>query len=265
MAIIQVQNLVKTFGSIHAVRGATFQVEEGELFGFLGPNGAGKTTTINVLCTLLLPTGGKAVVAGYDVVRQPKEVRQSIGIIFQDPSLDERLTAMENLRFHAMLYGLSWKNLSGRVEMFLDMVGLSGRRNDLVKTFSGGMKRRLEIIRGLLHSPKVLFLDEPTLGLDPQSRRHIWGYIRDLREREGLTLFMTTHYMEEADQCTRVAIMDQGKIVALNTPASFKETLGLPTMDDVFLKLTGREIREEEASGRDQLRDLHRKWTGRRQ
>lgn len=264
-AIIEVKNLVKTFGALQAVRGVSFQVQEGELFGFLGPNGAGKTTTINILCTLLAPTQGRAVVAGYDVVKHPNDVRRSIGIIFQDPSLDERLTAMENLRFHAMLYRLPWKNMTARVEMFLEMVRLSERRNDLVKTFSGGMKRRLEIVRGLLHEPKILFLDEPTLGLDPQTRNHIWNYIRELRQREKLTLFLTTHYMEEADPCDRIAIIDEGKIVALGTPATFKETLGKEnaTLEDVFLELTGHEIRDENASGKDQLRDLHRKWIGR--
>ena len=261
--MIQVENLVKRFGALQAVRGISFQVKEGELFGFLGPNGAGKTTTINILCTLLTPTSGRALVADHDVVRYPTEVRRSIGIIFQDPSLDERLTALENLKFHAMLYHLPRKKTEERMEMLLDMVGLSDRRHDLVKTFSGGMKRRLEIVRGLLHSPKVLFLDEPTLGLDPQTRNHIWSYVKELRGKEGLTLFLTTHYMEEADQCDRIAIMDEGKIVALDTPTAFKQSLGSDTLDDVFVKLIGHEIREENASGKDQLRDLHKKWIGR--
>jgi len=261
--VIQVVDLVKRFGALQAIRGISFQVKEGELFGFLGPNGAGKTTTINILCTLLTPTSGRAFVAGHDVVQYPTEVRRSIGIIFQDPSLDERLTALENLKFHAMLYHLPRKKTGERMEMLLDMVGLSERRHDLVKTFSGGMKRRLEIVRGLLHYPKVLFLDEPTLGLDPQTRNHIWNYIKELREKERLTLFLTTHYMEEADPCDRIAIMDEGRIVALDTPAALKQRVGCDTLDDVFVKLIGHEIREENASGKDQLRDLHKKWIGR--
>ena len=261
--MIEVQNLVKAFGSLTAVRDLSFRVEKGELFGFLGPNGAGKTTTINILCTLLAPTSGKATVAGYDVVLEPNRVRKSIGIIFQDPSLDERLTALENLRFHAMLYHLPWSATKERMEELLSMVGLGARRHDLVKYFSGGMKRRLEIVRGLLHSPKILFLDEPTLGLDPQTRNHIWAYVQELQRKEGLTLFMTTHYMEEADQCHRVAIIDDGKLVALDTPSAFKRSMGAATLEEVFLKLTGHEIRDENASEKDQLRDLHRKWTGR--
>ena len=261
--MIEVQHLVKTFGTLSAVRDVSFRVEKGEFFGFLGPNGAGKTTTINILCTLLAPTGGEATVAGYDVVFQPNQVRKSIGIIFQDPSLDERLTALENLRFHAMLYHLPWKTTKERMEALLSMVGLSERRHDLVKYFSGGMKRRLEIVRGLLHSPKILFLDEPTLGLDPQTRKYIWTYVRELQRREGLTLFMTTHYMEEADQCDRVAIIDHGRLIALDTPGAFKKSMEVETLEDVFLKLTGREIREEDASERDRLRDLHKKWIGR--
>ncbi len=261
--MIQVDNLVKNFGGLAAVRNVSFRVEEGELFGFLGPNGAGKTTTINILCTLLSPTQGKASVAGFDVVAHPNEVRQSIGIIFQDPSLDERLTALENLKFHAMLYHLSWKKIQERMEFLLEMVGLSERRHDLVKHFSGGMKRRLEIVRGLLHSPKVLFLDEPTIGLDPQTRNHIWRYIDELRRKENLTLFLTTHYMEEADPCDRIAVMDEGEIVALDTPTALKKRLNKEKLDDVFIGLTGREMREGIASEKDQLRDLHRKWTGR--
>jgi len=261
--MIKVQNLAKSFGPLWAVEDVSFSVEKGEFFGFLGPNGAGKTTTINILCTLLSPTRGEATVAGYDVVREPNQVRRSIGIIFQDPSLDERLTAFENLRFHAMLYHLPWRETKERMESLLSMVGLSGRRNDLVKYFSGGMKRRLEIVRGLLHSPQLLFLDEPTLGLDPQTRKYIWTYVRDLQKKEGLTLFMTTHYMEEADQCDRIAIIDAGKIIALDTPTAFKRSLGVGSLEEVFLKLTGREIREEDASEKDQLRDLHRKWIGR--
>lgn len=261
--MINVERLVKHFGPLQAVRDVTFTVREGEFFGFLGPNGAGKTTTINILCTLLTPTQGKAVVAGYDVEEQPNKVRQSIGIIFQDPSLDERLTAFENLRFHAMLYRIPWRQARERMEMLLEMLGLAERAKDLVRHFSGGMKRRLEIVRGLLHHPKVLFLDEPTLGLDPQTRSLIWTYVRDLQKKEGLTLFLTTHYMEEADQCDRIAIIDHGKIVGLDVPLALKRTLGAGSLEEVFLKLTGHQIREENASGRDQLRELHKKWIGR--
>lgn len=260
--MIKVSHLIKHFGSLLAVDDLSFEVEAGELFGFLGPNGAGKTTTINILCTLLEPTSGQASVAGFDVLRQPYQVRQSIGIIFQDPSLDERLTALENLNFHAMLYRIPKGEREKRIQKFLEMMELWDRRGDLVKTYSGGMKRRLEIARGLLHQPKVLFLDEPTIGLDPQTRTHIWRYLLELRQQEKVTIFLTTHSMEEADRCDRVAILDHGRKVVLDTPENLKRSLG-QTLEEVFLKMTGHEIREENASSTDQLRLVHKKWLGR--
>ncbi len=312
--IIEAENLVKKFNKITAVDGVSFSVEEGEIFGFLGPNGAGKTTTINMLCTLLKPTSGIARLNSYDVVNEPELVRQSIGLVFQDPSLDERLTARENLEFHAMIYDVKKEDRNRRIDEVLGLVELKKRENDEVKTFSGGMKRRLEIARGLLHYPKVLFLDEPTLGLDPQTRSHIWTYIRQLEERENLTIFLTTHYMGEAEYCSRIAIIDYGKIIALDTPERLKKKVGgdiitlktldknkaieelgkmgisaqeegdglhfevengeqfipsfipgfpvrieaislrKPTLDDVFLKLTGHAIREETADAVERMR-----------
>ncbi|HWR71774.1 MAG TPA: ATP-binding cassette domain-containing protein [Nitrospirota bacterium] len=306
MAIITATNLTKKFKSLTAVDGVSFSVDEGEVFGFLGPNGAGKTTTINILCTLLSPTSGSARIAGHDCVRQPDEVRSSIGLIFQDTTLDAGLTAYENLKFHAYLYNLERKLTEKRIDEMLAVVELTERKHDPVKNFSGGMKRRLEIARGLLHYPRVLFLDEPTLGLDPQTRNTIWEFISELRKRERITVFMTTHYMEEAENCGRIAIIDHGRIIAEGSPAKLKETVrgdvvrlatednrsaireirtlfsldaqeengtlslvaekgeelipklvrGLtvrtlavslqkPTLNDVFLKLTGRTIRDE--------------------
>jgi len=316
MNIIEVEHLVRTFGSLRAVDDISFEVKEGEIFGFLGPNGAGKTTTINILCTLLRPTAGRARVRGHDVVKEPAQVRRAIGLVFQDPSLDERLTAWENLLFHAVLYGVPADVREKRMKEVLQMVGLYKRRHEVINTFSGGMKRRLEIARGLVHYPHVLFLDEPTLGLDPQTRRYIWDYIMRLREKEGVTVFFTTHYMDEAEHADRIAIIDHGKIVALDTPERLKSLVGgdvitiktqddeaalpllkrelgmeirrctdgqglylevkegakfipylvarspvpilsvnlrRPTLDDVFLKLTGRQIREE-AEGKDKMR-----------
>ena len=261
--MIHVSHLVKRFGPLLAVDDLSFEVETGELFGFLGPNGAGKTTTINILCTLLMPTSGEASVAGFDVLQKPYQVRQSIGIIFQDPSLDERLTALENLHFHAMLYRIPRLERGHRIQKFLEMMELWDRRQDLVKTFSGGMKRRLEIARGLLHQPKVLFLDEPTIGLDPQTRTHIWRYLFELRQQEKVTIFLTTHSMEEADRCNRVAILDRGKMVVLDTPEALKRLTEEPTLENVFLKVTGHEMREEGASSTDRLRLVHKKWRGR--
>jgi len=224
---IMVKDLVKDFDGIKAVDGVSFQVPKGEVFGFLGPNGAGKTTTISMLCTLLHPTKGTAQVWGYDAFRQPDLVRNSIGIVFQDPSVDEELTGYENMWFHARLYKVAKNEIEPRINELLEMVELLDRKDDLVKTYSGGMKRRLEIARGLLHHPKVLFLDEPTLGLDPQTRRHIWAYIRMLNQKEGVTIFLTTHYMDEADElCGRIAIIEKGKIVALDTPERLKASLG---------------------------------------
>jgi len=306
MPIITVNNLTKKFKSLTAVDDISFSVDEGEVFGFLGPNGAGKTTTINILCTLLSPSSGSAGIAGFDCAKNPDDVRSAIGIIFQDTTLDTGLTAYENLKFHAYLYNLDRKLTERRIDEMLGVVELRNRKNDLIKNFSGGMKRRLEIARGLLHYPRVLFLDEPTLGLDPQTRNTIWDFIDSLRKKEKITVFMTTHYMEEAENCDRIAIIDAGKIIAIDTPARLKElvhgdivhlvtadnkqaieqirqlfniaareengglvletekgdefiptlihslsmrtlsvSLKKPTLNDVFLKLTGRLIRDE--------------------
>src|SRR5919199_1098938 len=314
-AVVEAQRLVKTYGKVPAVQGIDLTVRRGEVFGFLGPNGAGKSTTISILCTLLAPTSGKALVAGFDVARQPGAVRARIGLVFQDPSLDDQLTARENLEFHAFVYNVPRSERRQRIDGVLEMVELSDRAGSPVRTFSGGMKRRLEIARGILHYPRVLFLDEPTLGLDPQTRSRIWAYLHDLRRREGITIFMTTHYMDEAEFSDRIAIMDRGRIVAEGTPdqlkamvggdvvtvtardnqaaaAEINRTFGLepivddgrlrvevedgasfvprlvrdlsiplttvavsrPSLDDVFLKLTGRAIRDQAADERDMLR-----------
>jgi ABC-2 type transport system ATP-binding protein len=224
--VIVVRGLTKKYDDFEAVRPIDFDVAPGEIFGFLGPNGAGKSTTINILCTLLRQTGGSARVAGFDVASQQLEVRRRIGLVFQDTTLDEYLTAEENLRFHSELYGVPRATIPGRVEQIMGMVGLWDRRDSLVRTFSGGMKRRLEIARGLLHSPRVLFLDEPTVGLDPQTREHIWSYIGELRRKEDITIFMTTHYMDEAEYCDRIAIIDNGEIVVSGTPDELKALVG---------------------------------------
>jgi len=313
--VIKVENLVRRFGDFEAVRGVSFDVSEGEIFGFLGPNGAGKTTTINMLVTMLRPSGGEAFVAGCSVRRQPRRVRESIGIVFQDPTLDESLTGWENLRFHADVYDIPLATFHERAAEVLRMVELEDWRDALVRNYSGGMKRRLEIGRGLLHYPRVLFLDEPTLGLDPQSRVALWGYIREIQRRERITVFLTTHYMAEAEYCDRIAIIDHGEIVALDTPQGLKAGLGgdivtvvtvdnetacrelvetlsveptvedgavrfevangpealarmfraltpeissvdlhKPSLEDVFIHLTGRAIRDEEASEGEKLR-----------
>jgi ABC-2 type transport system ATP-binding protein len=223
---IAVSDLVKTYGEVRAVRGVSFEVAAGEVFGFLGPNGAGKSTTINMLCTLAKPTAGRATVAGHDVVSERDDVRRNIGLVFQDPTLDGYLTAAQNLKLHAELYGVQSDLVRPRMEQVMEMVGLWERRDGVVGTFSGGMRRRLEIARGLMHSPRVLFLDEPTIGLDPQTRRSIWSYIRELKEREEITIFMTTHYMDEAEWCDRIAIMDHGEIVALDPPETLKAQVG---------------------------------------
>jgi ABC-2 type transport system ATP-binding protein len=324
-AAISAQGLTKRFGEITAVDGIDLEVSNGEIFGFLGPNGAGKSTTINMLCTLLRPSGGVATVAGFDVDRQPDDVRASIGLVFQDPSLDGQLTARENLEFHAFIYGVPRAEREERIGEVLRMVDLADRAGSIVMTFSGGMRRRLEIARGMLHTPDVLFLDEPTIGLDPQTRRHIWGYLRGLRESAGVTLFMTTHYMDEAEECDRIAVIDGGRIVALGTPAELKAMVGgdvvtiatadnaaaaaeistrfslepmsdaeslrievpdaaafvprlvrdtsvpitsvsfrRPSLDDVFLKLTGHAIRDEAAGTMDHMRMMGRVFGGRR-
>jgi ABC-2 type transport system ATP-binding protein len=223
---IEARDLRKRFGDFEAVRGVSFDVIGGETFGFLGPNGAGKSTTISMLCTLLKPSGGRAVVAGHDVIAARAEVRRRIGLVFQDSTLDDYLTASENLRFHAELYGVPKALTARRLRQVLEMVGLWDRRDSITRTFSGGMKRRLEIARGLLHSPRVLFLDEPTVGLDPQTRLHIWSYINELKRREQITMFLTTHYMEEAEYCDRIAIMDNGVIVVTGTPEELKAGVG---------------------------------------
>ena len=223
---ISVSELTKKYGEIDAVAGIDFEVAAGETFGFLGPNGAGKSTTINMLCTLMRPSGGSALVAGHDVVSERDEVRRNIGLVFQDTTLDGYLTAEQNLRLHAELYGVPRDVVPGRMQQVMEMVGLWDRRGSLVNTFSGGMKRRLEIARGLLHSPRVLFLDEPTVGLDPQTRSLIWNYIRELKSREEITIFLTTHYMDEAEYCERIAIMDQGRLIVLDTPEALKASVG---------------------------------------
>lgn len=243
--MINVKNLTRKFNGLTAVDNVSFFVNESEVFGFLGPNGAGKTTTINMLCTLLKPTSGTAQINGIDIIKDPNGVRHSIGIIFQEPSLDDRLTARENLFFHGYLYHMPPKLIDKRISEVLELVELNERKNDFVRKFSGGMKRRLEIARGLLHHPKVLFLDEPTLGLDPQTRSHIWEYILKMRKEEKLTIFMTTHYMEEADVCDRIAIIDHGKIMDLDTPSNLKTKYNENSLEGVFLKITGREIRHE--------------------
>jgi len=321
MPVITVEKLVKKFGALTAVDDISFDVEEGSIFGFLGPNGAGKTTTINILCTLLNPSSGRASVNGYDCVSEPRMVRKSIGIVFQDTTLDKDLTAFENLAFHAYLYGVKRNEIKGRAEEALKFMGLYERKDDLVKKFSGGMKRRLEVARGLIHKPKVLFLDEPTLGLDPQSRAHLWGMIVELPKKHDMTIFMTTHYMEEAEVCRRLAIIDHGKIIAEGSPEELKKTVGgdvifirttdnekagvevekefgmkpgekdgelyitvakgescipaligalsgmvvsvrleRPTLNDVFLKLTGKEIRRESAHNTDSIKEEVRAW-----
>jgi len=319
MDVIEASNLVKRFGELEAVKGVSFSVKEGEIFGFLGPNGAGKTTTINMLCTLLKPTDGQAKVNGYDVIKERSQVRQSIGLVFQEPSLDDYLTAEQNLRFHGYAYGIPKNVLEPRLKELLEMMELWDRRKGKINTYSGGMKRRLEIARGLLHHPRVLFLDEPTLGLDPQTRRRIWDYIHDLRKRENLAIFMTTHYMDEAENCDRIAIIDYGRTVALDTLEKLKDGVGgdvisiktedneeamrllegqyklkpgiengiisftvphgeeflpkfvsgfplrllsiglrRPTLEDVFLKLTGRNIREQEVDSMQQMKNMAR-------
>lgn len=256
--VIEVNNLTRDFAQVRAVDNISFTVGEAEVFGFLGPNGAGKTTTINILCTLLIPTSGEARVNGFNVATFPNQVRKSIGIIFQDPSLDERLTAYENLNFHGMIYHLSARLKKTRIEEVLNMVGLYSRKDCIVRTFSAGMKRRLEVARGLMHEPKILFLDEPTTGLDPQTRRHIWDHMLDLSRRNKITIFLTTHYMEEAQVCRRIAIIDHGKITALDTPAALKNKYNVSSLDEVFLEVTGRDIREEDSGEKENLGEFLR-------
>jgi ABC-2 type transport system ATP-binding protein len=234
---VLVNGLTKRYGEVEAVRGIDFEVAAGETFGFLGPNGAGKSTTIKILCTLAQPTSGVAQVAGHDVTAERDAVRRNIGLVFQDTTLDNYLTGEQNLRFHADLYAVPKGAIGPRMRQVLDMVGLWDRRGSLVSTYSGGMQRRLEIARGLLHAPRVLFLDEPTVGLDPQTRSSIWEYINELKRREDITIFLTTHYMDEAEHCDRIAIIDHGKIQAVDTPEALKASVGkdrvqISTADD---------------------------------
>lgn len=246
-----------------AVNDVSFEVKRGEIFGFLGPNGAGKTTTIKMLTTLLHPTTGTLTLNGFDVVHHPDKVRRSFGIIFQDPSLDTELTAYENLEIHAVMYGMKRDVYQTRIKTLMELVELWDRKDSLVKTFSGGMKRRLEIARGLLHHPTVLFLDEPTLGLDPQTRNLMWNYIRKLNETEKITVFFTTHYMEEADRAAhRIAVIDHGKIIALGSSADLKKQTNTHTLEDAFLNLTGKSIRHDAGDGGG--RDMMKMWTGNR-
>ena len=263
--IIEVRNLTKKFGDFTAVDDISFSVKAGERFAFLGPNGAGKSTTIKMLTTLLHPTAGTISVAGEDPTKQPSSVRKSFGIVFQDPSLDDDLTAWENMEFHGVLYGVPTTTRRPRIEELLAFVDLSDRKNSLVREFSGGMKRRLEIARGLLHHPKIIFLDEPTLGLDPQTRNHMWQYLDKLNKEENITVFFTTHYMEEADKVAeRIAVIDHGKIVAMGTGEELKKQTGTASLEEAFLKLTGSEIREEDAGSTDHMRVMRRAWGGRR-
>ena len=257
--MIRVLNLVKRYGSITAVRDVSFMVRAGEIFAFLGPNGAGKTTTIKILTTLLKPTSGKVEVNGFDPTKDQSEVRKRFGIVFQDPSLDDQLTAYENMDFHGALYSVPGKMRKERIEQLLNLFQLWDRRSDLVRTFSGGMRRRLEIARSMLHTPKIIFLDEPTLGLDPQTRNQLWRQVRHLNETEAITVFLTTHYMEEAERMAdRIAIIDHGAIVAQGTLAELKENSGSDSLEGAFLKLTGSAIREEEASQAERMRRMAR-------
>lgn len=259
--IIEVKNLVRKFGNFTAVDDINFNVKRGEIFAFLGPNGAGKTTSIKMLTTLLLPTSGKILINGFDPVTNQHDARKSFGIVFQDPSLDDELTAYENLEFHGVLYGVPNKLRGQRIEELLKYVELWDRRNDLIKTFSGGMKRRLEIARGLLHHPKIFFLDEPTLGLDPQTRNHIWHYIQKLNKSEGITVFFTTHYMDEAAKVAdKVAVIDHGKIVKIGTVSELLKSTGKKSLEEAFLALTGHEIRDESVGAHEQFRMRHQTW-----
>lgn len=259
--MISVKHLTKKFGGLTAVNNISFEVKSGEIFAFLGPNGAGKTTTIKMLTTLLNPTSGKIELFGIDPVTEKDEARHSFGIVFQDPSLDDELTAYENMEYHGVLYGVCKKILKERVEHLLKFVELWDRRNDLVKKFSGGMKRRLEIARGSIHHPKILFLDEPTLGLDPQTRNHIWTYIKDLNKEEGMTVFFTTHYMEEADRVAdKVAIIDNGKILSEGTSGELKEKTKTASLEDAFLALTGKDIRAEGAGVTERMRMMRKRF-----
>jgi ABC-2 type transport system ATP-binding protein len=263
--IIQVKDLVKKFKDFTAVDKISFEVKEGEIFAFLGPNGAGKSTTIRMLTTLLKPESGEIMINGHDPVKHKLDARKSFGIVFQDPSLDSDLTALENMQLHAVLYKMPKELRTRKIEELLKFVDLWDRKNDFVKNYSGGMKRRLEIARGLLHKPKILFLDEPTLGLDPQTRNHMWSYIKEINEKERMTIFFTTHYMEEAEKIAgRIAIIDHGKIVASGTLEELKAQTKTETLEEAFLSFTGSTIREEEASSVDHMRAMSKMWRKRR-
>lgn len=261
--MIKVENLVKRFGELTAVDDVSFEVRRGEVFAFLGPNGAGKTTTIKMLTTLLRPTSGRVELDGLDPVAKRDEVRKRFGVVFQDPSLDQDLTAWENMEIHGVLYGVPRRERRERAEELLKLFELWERRDSLVKTFSGGMRRRLEIARGLLHTPKVLFLDEPTLGLDPQSRNQMWTHVKKLNESDQVTVFLTTHYMDEAERVAdRISVIDHGRIVATGSPAELKERTQTDSLEGAFLALTGTTIRDEAASAADGMRQMARMWRG---
>ena len=259
--MIRVQHLIKNFGEFAAVRDISFEVEQGEIFAFLGPNGAGKTTTIKMLTTLLPPTSGTIELDGLNPRIKQKEARQRFGIVFQDPSLDNEQTAYENMELHGVLYHVPRKVRAERIESLLKRFELWDRRDDFVKTFSGGMKRRLEIARGFLHTPKILFLDEPTLGLDPQSRNQLWTHVKHLNETEKTTVFLTTHYMDEADRVAhRIAIIDHGKLAAQGTSAELKEQTKTDSLEAAFLALTGSSLRDEAADPNQSVRQFAQMW-----
>ena len=263
--MIRVRNLAKKFGEFTAVDHISFEVGQGEIFAFLGPNGAGKSTTIKMLPTLLQPTSGTLEIDGLDPRLHGNEARKRFGIVFQDPSLDGDMTAYENMELHAVLYHVPRKIRLERTEQLLRLFDLWERRNEQVKLFSGGMKRRLEIARGLLHTPKILFLDEPTLGLDPQTRNQLWTHVKHLNQTEGVTVFLTTHYMDEAERVAqRIAIIDHGKIVAEDSPHGLKQQTGVDSLEEAFLALTGSTIRDEVASSKDQMRQFAKMWGNRR-
>ena len=263
--MIKVQNLVRKFGDFQAVKDISFEVQPGELFAFLGPNGAGKTTTIKMLTTLLRPTSGTILIDGMDPQKEQNEVRSRFGIVFQDPSIDGELTAWENMDLHGVLYRVPRKVRHERTEHLLKLFELWDKKDQRMKTFSGGMRRRLEIARGFLHTPKILFLDEPTLGLDPQSRNQLWTHVKALNESEKVTVFLTTHYMDEADRVAqRIAVIDHGAIVALGTSAELKQQTQTDSLEAAFLKLTGSAIRDEQANSVDQMRQMARMWSNRR-
>jgi ABC-2 type transport system ATP-binding protein len=262
--IIEVKNLVKKFGDFTAVNNISFNVKKGEIFAFLGPNGAGKTTTIKILTTLLSPTSGNVRINGFSPVAEQNKVRHSFGIVFQDPSLDEELTAYENMEFHAVLYNIKPKISKERIIELLKLVELWDRKDELVKNFSGGMKRRLEIARGLIHHPKILFLDEPSIGLDPQTRNFLWTYIKKMNEKENMTIFLTTHYMEEAEKVAdNIAIIDNGNIIEIGSSKKLEKDTKSKSLEEAFLKMTGHNMREETASGKDGMRMRRRMWRGR--